>query len=73
MLNRGDMVQGLKPWNKMATLGVIISESTQTDALFDSYRVFWVNTEAETCETFTTWELETSISPMGSKKELDKK
>ena len=72
MLNCGDMVQGLKPWNASARFGVIISESTRTDTLFNSYRVFWVNTGVETCEKFITWELETSISPIRRKKKLDK-
>ena len=40
-IRKGDLVIGIKPWNKFATLGVVISEPSRSACDQDKCRVFW--------------------------------
>ena len=75
MLERGDMVQGKKPWNRDAMLGVVLQREPKK-AKFpdgkDSYQIFWINPKGTVPLNFTTWEVRTSVSRIDGEEKLDK-
>mgnify|MGYP000485259983 CR=1 FL=1 len=74
-IEKGDLVFGLKPWNKFAKLGVVISEPiiTKMEPLV-KHKVFWYAPEPspdfETKRTFVLEELSDSIQRMESDKNV---
>tara|TARA_R100000700_G_scaffold33264_1_gene40954 strand:+ start:1744 stop:1959 length:216 start_codon:yes stop_codon:yes gene_type:complete len=68
MLERGDMVRGKKPWNRDATLGVVLRKDPKKEKFpdgKDSYQIFWINPKGKTPLNFITWEVRTSVSRIG--------
>tara|TARA_B100000519_G_scaffold101200_1_gene87760 strand:- start:4264 stop:4512 length:249 start_codon:yes stop_codon:yes gene_type:complete len=67
-IKKGDLVTGVKPWNKFARLGVVISEPISTGYDSNKCRVFWYapepSAEFQTKKTFVLEELLCSIEKM---------
>lgn len=72
-IRKGDLVQGLKPWNKFARLGVVISEPLESSCDQDKYKIFWYAPDQSSGDlvvkrTFVLEELLGSIKKMERKK-----
>tara|TARA_R100000808_G_C2154965_1_gene166532 strand:- start:10100 stop:10306 length:207 start_codon:yes stop_codon:yes gene_type:complete len=59
-LSVGDLVQGLRPWNRDALLGVVIAEGTEETHTF---QVHWVNSGKSSFGSAmpVTWEVKDSL------------
>lgn len=67
-IRKGDIVEGLRPWNSFARIGVVISEPVLSTGEQEKCKVFWyapdANTKLSTKRTFVLEELVDSIQRM---------
>jgi len=65
VLERGDLVRGVKPWNEGTIIGIVLREKKLLSLGGpSSFKVHWINSSDNKMTqkpTFLTWEVATSV------------